>query len=84
MWYIIRLLYAGVSNGLQFIVIFQTIGPFVVDTTPPQFQGQIVVLQELVSPDHVLIVRWDSDAFSDNGVVNKLTYQYAVGMYAYF
>lgn len=72
--------YVSLSNDLVFIVKFQTIGPFVVDTTPPQFQGQIVVLQELVSLDHVLIVRWDSDAFSDNGVVNKLTYQYALGM----
>ena len=55
------------------------IGPFLLLTTPPTFDGEIVVKTHHEKGEDFLIASWDESAFGDSHNLVKLDYQFAVG-----
>ncbi|XP_078700910.1 uncharacterized protein LOC144927390 [Branchiostoma floridae x Branchiostoma belcheri] len=60
------------SAGLTTV---KTVGPIVVDITPPQFVGQITLSTEA----NYLVGRWSANDFYDQESQDPLQYQFAVG-----
>ncbi|VDI18543.1 Hypothetical predicted protein, partial [Mytilus galloprovincialis] len=82
-----RLNHPDVPDGKEFFVIIksiskaaveglQSIGPFIVDTTKPQFSG---VKIDVNLKDEFLIANWTTNAFEDPDDPYPMHFQYAVG-----
>ena len=55
------------------------IGPFVYDSSKPDFTGEISLSVEHTKSDTFLVARWEKDAFTDHGDPNALSYEIAIG-----
>ena len=60
--------------------LFQTLGPCVIDSSAPDFSGQIKV--QLMS-DH-LVTTWSADSFIDEQEYYHLKYTFAIGIYCIY
>lgn len=57
----------------------QIVGPFIYDSTKPDFSGKITLSVEYTEDDAFLIARWEENAFTDHGDPNALSYEAALG-----
>ena len=57
--------------------LIQTVGPCVIDSSAPDFSGQIAV--QLIS-DH-LVTTWPAGSFVDEQEYYHLKYTFAIGVY---
>lgn len=57
-------------------IIFQSIGPFIVDTTKPRFSGSNIDVNLI---NDFLIANWTADAFEDPDDPYPMYFKYAVG-----
>ena len=55
----------------------QSIGPCLIDTTPPDFMGTISTSLS----GHFLIASWPENAFTDSEEFYSLTYEYSIGKF---
>ena len=62
---------------LQYIY-FQSIGPVIIDRTPPVFVGSHIAVH---GDNNFLIADWSQNAFIDREDPYPLTYEYAIGNY---
>ncbi|XP_078696223.1 uncharacterized protein LOC144924666 [Branchiostoma floridae x Branchiostoma belcheri] len=81
----------NLGEGRQFYLVIRAInraqmettkvlGPYIVDSTPPTFSGQIDVTLEQQNGQHLLVGRWEDDAFSEtDGDDALLVFEFAVG-----
>ena len=59
-------------------MIFQRVGPFLTDSSPPVFEGEITLSR---GPDDTsLTANWVENAFFDKHYTGSLHYEFAVGM----
>lgn len=70
----------NITNFNKFkISFYQVVGPFLYDSTKPDFTGNISLSIEHMKDDTFLIARWGEDAFTDHGDPNALSYEAAIG-----
>ncbi|XP_053401094.1 uncharacterized protein LOC123523194 isoform X2 [Mercenaria mercenaria] len=68
------------NDLLSFVTsVSHTIGPFVVDRTKPDFQGNIILSVERYNLESFLVASWDDNAFIDHGDPYPLKYEIAIG-----
>jgi hypothetical protein len=58
--------------------VFQSIGPYIVDTTKPKFYGQQVDVRLV---NNYLFANWSANAFQDSDDPYPMKFQFAVGWY---
>ncbi|XP_060577218.1 uncharacterized protein LOC132734491 [Ruditapes philippinarum] len=86
----IRIFHPGIFDGEQFYVMIKAItkssvtdikiiGPFVYDSSKPDFTGEISLFVEHTKTDTYLVAKWDKNAFTDHGDPNALQYEAAIG-----
>ena len=59
--------------------LLQAIGPFLLVTSPPLFDGEIVVRYYSEDEQNYLVASWSDNSFLDETGMLTLDYQYAVG-----
>ncbi|XP_060577220.1 uncharacterized protein LOC132734494 [Ruditapes philippinarum] len=69
----------NVTFGAVVFIDYETIGPFVYDSSKPEFTGEISLSVEHTDSDTFLIAKWNKDAFTDHGDPYALRYEVAVG-----
>ncbi|XP_078696304.1 uncharacterized protein LOC144924691 isoform X1 [Branchiostoma floridae x Branchiostoma belcheri] len=81
----------NLGEGRQFYLVIRAInraqmettkvlGPYIVDSTPPTFSGQIDVTLEQQNGQHLLVGRWEDGAFFEtDGDDALLVFEFAVG-----
>ena len=71
-----------VQRGKHHLIggLLQAVGPFLLVTSPPLFDGEIVVRYYSEDEQNYLVASWSDDAFLDETGMLTLDYQYAVGM----
>ena len=72
-------LYHGeLRTNIFFFHIFQSVGPYIVDTTKPKFYGQQIDVRLV---NNYLIANWSANAFQDSDDPYPMKFQFAVGWY---
>jgi hypothetical protein len=67
-----------VNVSFVFSSVFQSIGPYIVDTTKPKFYGQQIDVRLV---NNYLIANWSANAFQDSDDPYPMKFQFAVGWY---
>ncbi|XP_060604506.1 uncharacterized protein LOC132757271 [Ruditapes philippinarum] len=86
----IRIFHPDIFDGEQFYVIIKSItkssvtdikiiGPFVYDSSKPDFTGEISLTVEHTKVETYLVAKWDENSFTDHGDPNALQYEAAIG-----
>lgn len=60
-----------------YFTFLQSIGPCLIDTTPPDFTGTI----STTLSGNFLIASWPENAFTDSEEFYSLTYEYSIGKF---
>ncbi|XP_060578984.1 uncharacterized protein LOC132735961, partial [Ruditapes philippinarum] len=86
----IRIFHPDIFDGEQFYVLIKSItkssvtdikiiGPFIYDSSKPDYSGEISLTVEHTKVETYLVAKWDENTFTDHGDPHALQYEAAIG-----